>query len=90
MVGADVVEKMGGRQRMVTLVAPVRLSDAPGSRLREQYERGGTARKEGGGWRRGRSACSTRSTVRCPRVEAPRAVRAGWYGTEGGGRVEKG
>ena len=43
VVGADVVENMGRRQRMGTLVAPVRLSDAPSSRLREQYERGVTA-----------------------------------------------
>ena len=71
------VERMGGGQEMRTLVRPVRLSDAPRSRLREQYEPGGAARKDGG-WGEGRSACSTRSTVRCPKVEAPRAVRAGW------------
>ena len=34
---------------MGTLVAPVRLSDAPGSRLREQNEPGASARKDGDG-----------------------------------------
>ena len=48
VVGADMVERMGGGQEMRTLVRPVRLSDAPRSRLREQYEPGGAARKDGG------------------------------------------
>ena len=42
------VERMGGGQEMRTLVRPVRLSDAPGSRLREQYEQGGRAQRDGG------------------------------------------